>query len=74
MVVFFIFGTFFIVAGSFSNIYLTADDRFDTDILANFVEFDGAVHIAMIGNSKRIHADIFGILHHIFHFLQTVKE
>ncbi len=50
------------------NIDLTADDGFDACFLAFFLEFDSAVHIAVVGNSHRSHILLFGDSDHIFDF------
>ncbi len=52
---------FFGKARAGRHIHLGADDRLDPGISAFFIEFDGAEHIAVVGNGHRRHPVLPGL-------------
>ena len=49
----------FVKARSLCRINLAADNGLDADAFAGFIEFHDAIHDAVVGNGKRIHAALF---------------
>lgn len=64
----------FVEAGAVRDICFHADDRFDLVFFAQFVKFDRAVHVAMVGESHRRHAEFFRRRHHILELLKPIEE
>ncbi len=56
------------------NIHFAADNGLDSVLLRRLIELDNAVHRAVIGDSQRIHAQLFGAWHEFLDLAHAVKE
>ena len=57
-----------------SAVDFTADDWFDTGGLSGFIELDGAVHVAVIGECQSRHAHRFCFGDEIWNARETIEE
>jgi len=62
----------FLVSRTIGDIYLTADDGLDAGFFALGIEFNGAVHDAVVGEGDGILAVLLGQLDHILDLGETV--
>ena len=57
-----------------SDIHLAADNWLDFVLLSNLIEVDRAVHAAVVGDGKAIHAELFVADYQILKPAQAVKH
>ncbi len=67
-------GARFVEARTGCDIDLTADDRLDAGLARLEIEFDGAEHVAVVGNRQRRHAVFARPLDEIGYFYGSVEE
>ena len=61
------------MAAALGHVDLTADDRIDPSLPALGVELDHAVEVAVVGDSERIEAFVFGPTHQIGDMAEAVE-
>ena len=67
-------GVFLVEAAGRGDIGLDAHDRVDAHILGRFVELQGPVQIAVVGQGQGVHAQLFGPLQQAGDFSGAVEK
>ena len=74
MIAFVVYSRLFGMAGAVGYIGFDAEDGFDAVLFAGFVEFDGAVHVAVVGQGDGRHTEFLSLFDYVGDFVESVKE
>jgi hypothetical protein len=56
------------------HVEFTAENRLDPNVISLYVEFQGAVHVAVIGYGHGRHAELYGSLKYILKAYSAVEQ